>query len=365
MEMQMINETRLLETLLALVRIDSPSGEEAAIAQELAARLRQLGLAVELDPLHNLVARLPGQRGPCLLAAHMDTVMPGHGIKPIVKDGVVYSDGTTILGADDKAGIAVMLEVLQELVEQNLPHPAIEVVITVREESGLVGAKGLDISRLQSKMGISLDCGGPAGTIVVAAPTQDSMFAVVHGKAAHAGAHPELGINAIVVAAEAIHNMRLGRIDEETTANIGIIQGGTARNVVPDRVELTGEARSRQVAKLEAQTATMVEALQSAARQHKATVDVEVTRAYNGYILTESDVIVSKLMEACLAAGVEPSLVPTGGGSDANIFNAHGMQVVNTSIGTYDEHTTEEHVALSDMATCARIVMHCVHNLAC
>jgi tripeptide aminopeptidase len=363
MEMQMINETRLLETFLALVHIDSPSGEEAAIAQELSTRLRQLGLAVELDPLHNLVARLPGQGSPCLLAAHMDTVMPGRGIKPMVKDGVVHSDGTTILGADDKAGIAVMLEVLQNLVEQKLPHPAIEVVITVQEESGLVGAKGLNLSRLQAQIGISLDCGGPAGTIVVSAPTQDSLFAVVHGKAAHAGAHPEQGINAIVVAAEAIHNMRLGRLDEETTANIGIIQGGIARNVVPDRVELTGEARSRQLAKLEAQTASMVEALQSAARQHQATVDIEVTRAYNGYALTESDAIVSKLAEACRAAGVEPSLVPTGGGSDANIFNAHGMHVANISIGTYGEHTTEEHVALSDLATCARIVLHCICNL--
>jgi tripeptide aminopeptidase len=364
MEMYMINETRLLETFLTLVRIDSPSGEEAAVAQELAARLRELGLAVELDPLHNLVATLPGQGNPCLLAAHMDTVMPGHGIKPVVKDGVVYSDGTTILGADDKAGIAVMLEVLQTLVERNLPHPPIEVVITVSEELGLVGAKGLDLSRLQSKMGISLDCGGPAGTIVVSAPTQDSMFAVVHGKAAHAGAHPELGINAIVVAAEAIHNMRLGRLDEETTANIGIIQGGTARNIVPDRVELTGEARSRQLAKLEAQTASMVEALQSAARQHKTIVDIQVTRAYTGYALTENDVIVSKLMAACRAAGVEPHLAPTGGGSDANIFNAHGMQVVNTSMGAAGEHTTGEHIVLSDMATCARIVLQCVRDLA-
>jgi tripeptide aminopeptidase len=363
MEMQMINETRLLETFLALVRIDSPSGEEEAMAQELEARLRQLGLTVELDPLQNLVARLPGQGGPCLLAAHMDTVMPGRGIKPAVRDGVVYSDGTTILGADDKAGVAAILEVLHTLSEQNLAHPAIEVVITVQEESGLLGAKGLDASRLQSKMGISLDCGGPAGAIVIAAPTQDSMFAVVHGKAAHAGAHPEQGINAIVVAAEAIHAMRLGRIDEETTANIGIIHGGTARNIVPDRVELTGEARSLQVAKLEAQTAGMVEALRSAARQHETTVDIEVTRAYDGYALTESDVIVSKLMAACLACGVEPSLVPSGGGSDANIFNAHGLQVVNTSMGAYDEHTTDEHVALADMATCARIVTHYLRSL--
>ena len=359
----MINETRLLDTFLALVRIDSPSGEEAAIAQELEARLHKLGLTVELDAMHNLVARLPGQGTPFLLAAHMDTVMPGRGIKPVVEDGVVRSDGTTILGADDKAGLSVILEVLQSLVEDQPPHPPLEVVVTVQEERGLLGAKALDISRLQAKMGVSLDSGGPAGAIVVSAPSADLISAVMHGKAAHAGANPELGINAIVAAADAIHNMRLGRLDEETTANIGIIQGGTARNIVPDRVTLAGEARSRQLAKLEAQTASMVEALQAAARQHKTTVDVEVKRSYTGYAFTEKTAIVSHLMAACRAAGVEPRLVPTGGGSDANIFNTHGLQVVNTSMGAAGEHTTEECVALSDMATCANIVMHCVRSL--
>jgi len=360
----MINEARLLDTFLSLVRVDSPSGEEAVMAQELAARFRRLGLTVELDSLNNLVARLPGRGNPVLLAAHMDTVMPGRGIQPLVKDGVVYSDGTTILASDDKSGIAVILEVLQTLLEQNLPHPPIEAVITVQEETGLVGAKGLDLSRLQARMGISLDTGGPAGTIVVAAPSADLMSAVVHGKAAHAGAHPELGINAIVVAAEAIHNMRLGRVDVETTANIGVIRGGIARNIVPDRVELTGEARSHQLSKLEAQMGSMVEALQSAARQHQATVDVKVDRSYTGYAFTENDLMVSKLMAACRGAGVDPHLVPTGGGSDANIFNAQGMQVVNTSPGMAGVHTTAEHVALSDMTACARVVMHCVRGLA-
>lgn len=359
----MINEKRMLDTFLTLVRIDSPSGEELAIAQKLQTRLCDLGLAVERDAMNNLLARLPGQGEPILLAAHMDTV-PGRAIKPLVKDGTVYSDGTTILGADDKAGIAVILEVLQSIAEQKLPRPPIEVVITVSEELGLVGAKRLDMSRLQAKMGVSLDSGGPAGTIVVSAPSQDSIFAVVHGKAAHAGAHPELGINAIVVAAEAIHHMQIGRIDEETTANIGIIHGGTARNIVPDRVELTGEARSRQVSKLEAQTASMVEALQSAAHQLKTTVDATVTRAYAGYMFTENDAIVKELMAACQATGVEPSLVPSGGGSDANIFNARGLQVVNTSMGAVGQHTTEEHIALSDMATCARIVMNWARDRA-
>ncbi len=356
----MITETRLLDTFLTLVCIDSPSGEEAAIAQELATRLRHLGLAVEVDAMNSLVAKLPGQGTPFLLAAHMDTVMPGRGIKPAVKDGVVYSDGTTILGADDKSGVAVILEVLQTIVEGALPHPPLEAVITVQEEPGLVGAKGLDKSRLQARMGISLDCGGPPGTIIVSAPTHNFISAVVHGRAAHAGAHPEQGINAILVAAQALVGMPSGRIDAETTANIGLVKGGTARNVVPDRVELLGEARSRQLTKLEAQTARMVEALQAAARHHGATVDIEVTRAYDGYSLTEADPIVNRLMAACRAVEVEPVLIPSGGGSDANIFNARGMQVVNLGTGIYKEHSTEEHIAVADMVTCAEIVLKCI-----
>jgi tripeptide aminopeptidase len=360
----MINETRLLETFLDLVRIDSPSGEEAAIAQELEKRLSDLGLTVELDAMNNVVAKLPGQGAPLMLAAHMDTVMPGLGVKPIVKDGIVYSDGTTILGADDKSGIAVILELLQTIVERELPHPPLEVVITVREETGLEGAKGLDKDRLQAKMGISLDCGHSPGTIVVSAPSHNFVSAVIHGKAAHAGSEPEQGINAIAVAAQALVDMPLGRIDAETTANIGLIKGGTARNVVPDHVELTGEARSRQLAKLEAQTARMVNVLEDAAQRHGATVDVDVTRAYDGYTLTEAAPVVSRLMSACRAVGVEPALVPSGGGSDVNIYNVHGMQVVNLSTGVYQPHSTEEHVAVADMVTCAEIVLKFIGNLS-
>lgn len=358
----MINGKRLLDTFLKLVQIDSPAREEAAIAQELEARLRALGLAVERDDLNSLVARLPGQGAPLLLAAHMDTVMPGRGVKPVVRDGVVYSDGTTILGGDDKSGIAVILEVLQTIQEGKLPHPPLEVVITVQEELGLIGAKGLDTSRLSAQEGISFDCGGPPGSIVVSAPSQNSLKVVVHGKAAHAGANPELGINAIVVAAQALVNMPLGRVDEETTANFGLIEGGTARNIVPDRVELTGEARSRHPAKLQAQTDRMVEAFQAAAKSLGATVDVDVTRAYEGYRMTEADGIVSRLMAACRVAGVQPFLKATGGGSDANVFNAQGKKIANLSTGMTGEHTTDEHIAVADMVACAQIVLNCVQN---
>jgi len=359
----MINRERLLETFLSLVRIDSPSGDEAKIAQELQTRLQELGLQVERDSMSNLVARLPGQGQAVMLAAHMDTVMPGRGIKPVVKDGVVHSDGSTILGADDKAGVAVILEVLQTLREEGLAHPPLEVVITVQEESGLLGAKELDCSALSAKMGVSLDAGGAPGTITVSAPSHDLVTATVYGKAAHAGTQPETGVNALVAAAQAIVEMPLGRIDEETTANIGIIHGGVARNIVPDRVELFGEARSRDQSKLETQTARMVQALESTAQRNRAKVDIQVSRAYEAYVFTEAQEVVRRLMDACIAQGVQPLLAPTGGGSDANIFNAQGKQVVNLSAGMYGEHSTDEHVAIADMVTCARIVLQFLAGL--
>ncbi len=361
---KLVNSQRLLDTFLELVRIDSPSGEEEAIANHLAEKLSRLGLAVEPDAIHNLVARLPGRGQPVMLAAHMDTVMPGRGIRPVVQDGIIRSDGSTILGADDKAGIAIILETLAVLAESGQPHPPLEVVITVQEEVGLNGARSLDRSRLESQLGISLDAGGPPGQIVVSAPTHDLVTAVVLGRAAHAGANPEAGINAIKVAAEAIHNMPLGRIDAETTANIGIIQGGRARNIVPDRVELTGEARSRNVARLDAQTAAMRRALEDAARAFETTVEIDIARSYLGYELGPDEPMVHALSAACRAEGVEPQLVPTGGGSDANIFNADGRQVVNLSMGASGEHTTHEQVAVNDMVMCARIVLRCLRSLA-
>jgi tripeptide aminopeptidase len=360
----MINEQRLLGTFIDLVQIDSPSGEEAAIAQDLERRFSSLGMSVQRDELDNVLARLPGEGAPVLLAAHMDTVMPGRGIKPVIKDGVVCSDGTTVLGADDKAGVTAILEVLNTIVERRLPRPPLEVVITVQEEVGLVGAKALDKTELQAQMGISLDSGGPQGTIVVSAPSQDSVAAIVHGKAAHSGSAPEKGISAILVAAEALCEMPLGRIDPETTANIGIIKGGTARNVIPDRVELLGEARSQRLDKLVEQTARMIAALEGAADRHGATVDVQVERAYDGYTLDENDPLVRRLANACRAAGVEPTFVPSGGGSDANIYNAHGMNVVNLSVGMNNVHTTDEHVAIADIVAATEVVLTFISALS-
>jgi tripeptide aminopeptidase len=358
---KMINQDRLVSTFLELVQIDSPSGQEDEIARHLVAVLKSLDLLVVRDATGNVIGRLAGEGPPILLSAHMDTVEPGRGVKPIIEGGIITSDGTTILGGDDKSGIAVILEVLRVLVEQSLPPtklaPPLEVALTVSEERGLKGAKGLDLTRLRAREGIVLDSGGEIGTIVVSAPSQDKIRAVVHGKAAHAGAEPEKGINAIVVAAEAIAAMPLGRIDEETTANIGRIQGGTATNIIPDRAEMEGEARSHDERKLEAQVQAMTEALEEAARRHGATVDIDVQRSYSTFRLSEEDGIVRRAVAAAKALGLTPALGPSGGGSDANVFNVAGIAAINISTGMDKVHTTEEQIAAADMVKCAEFLL--------
>ncbi|MCE5259008.1 MAG: M20/M25/M40 family metallo-hydrolase [Chloroflexi bacterium] len=354
-----MNEQRLLQTFLELVRISSPSGQEAPVAAYIGARLAKLGIASELDPAGNVIARIDGSGQALIFTAHMDTVVPCDAVNPVVVEDIIASDGTSILGGDDKSGVAAILEAVECLVEDKLSHRPLELVFTVKEEVGLLGAKALDTSRLRARMAVGLDAGGEQGTVVVQAPSQDSLQAVVHGKAAHAGASPEKGINAIRVAAEAIAAMPLGRIDQETTANIGIIHGGSATNIVPDTVAIRGEARSRDNGKLEAQSARMRAAFEQAAAASGASVDLNIQREYSAYCLDESAPIVQLVSRAMRSLGIEPKLMPTGGGSDANILNAEGIAAVQVSTGMQNVHTVQEKIALADIAAAARVLLAC------
>jgi tripeptide aminopeptidase len=365
----LIDQDRLINTFLELVCIDSPSGHEQAIGRDLETRLKALDLAVTQDASGNLIARSSGvgeKKGgpPLLLSAHMDTVGTDTGIRPIIEEGVIRSDGTTILGADDKSGVAIILEVIQALAEDDRAHPSLEVVITVSEETGLVGAKALDLGQLCAKEGIVLDAGGPIGTIVVSAPFQDKLFVTVHGRAAHAGAEPERGINAIRVAAEAIAAMPLGRIDEETTANVGVIHGGVATNIVPDKVELHCEARSRDETKLVAQMQAMRAALEEAAARHKTAVDLRQERSYDGFNLSLETPILKRAVAAIEALDLAPLLVPSGGGSDANILNRAGIATVNLSTGMAEVHTVSENISIEDMVQSAELLLRIVTSLS-
>jgi len=353
-----IDEDRLLNTFLDLVKIDSPFGEEGEVARYAAGRLRGLGFEVHTDSIHNVFGYLPGTGKPILLNAHMDGVDPCRGIKPQVgADGIIRSDGTTILGADDRAGVAIILEAAHVITSEKLTHLPIEVVLTVREERGHDGAKHLDYARIRAKQGLAVDGTGPVNALFIAAPSQNRIEAAIRGKAAHAGAAPEEGINAIRVACEAIARMPLGRLDEETTSNVGTIHGGIASNIVPDRVEITGEVRSHSEDKLQHYTQQIVDELEAAAAQARAQADVKITRSYTAFRLRESDPVVKRVTEAAQSGGLEPSLVATGGGSDANEFNAHGIQTLMISPGVMKEHTTEEYIALANMVKCTDLLV--------
>ncbi|MGQ9839503.1 MAG: M20/M25/M40 family metallo-hydrolase [Anaerolineae bacterium] len=359
----MISESRLLQTFLELVAIDSPSGQEETISKELARRFGQLGAEVEHDEHWNLIARVPATGNHdtwLMLSAHMDTVGKDVGIRPVIRDGVIYSDGTTILGGDDKSGVAAILEVIRSLKEDGTPHPPLEAVISVSEEVSLSGARWLDKSKLRSKQGYVLDAGGPIGTIITNAPSQDTLEVWVHGKTAHAGNEPEKGINAIVVASTAIAAMPLGRIDFETTANIGIIQGGVATNIVPDQVYIKGEARSRDDTKLAVQVTAMVDAFESAAERYGARVEVKIKRAYSSFKLADDHPVVAAAADAARRLGYEPIIKGTGGGSDANIYAEHGIACAILSTGMADVHTPQEHIAIADMVAAARLLQEIV-----
>ncbi len=360
-----INENRLLSSFLELVQIDSPSYQEQAVAENLSRQLTDLGGEVQQDAAGNLIARFAGQgEETVLLSAHMDTVGKDTGIKPVVRDGVVYSDGTTILGADDKSGVAVILEALTLFQEQpQLQHPPLEVVFSVEEEVGLLGAKKLDATQLKASFGFVFDAGGPIGVIDYAAPSQNKLDIVVHGKKSHAGSSPEKGINAIVVAAEAICAMPIGRIDDETTSNIGVISGGEATNIVPDRVTLRGEARSRDQVKLDVQTAAMVQAFEDAAANHGASVDIDVSFSYPAYVVTPEQRPYAVAQRAIESLGFKFAPEMAGGGTDGNIFNAAGIPCVVLSTGQMNAHTREEYVSIQDMVDSTKVIVKLLNQL--
>ncbi len=352
-----MKKDRLVSCFLELVRIDSPSGQEGDVAAYIRARLAELGIATTADSLGNVHGWVDGVGEPIILNAHMDTVPPCMGIKPILKDGVISSDGTTVLGADDKSGVAAILETLRTLKEEGTKHPPLELVFSVQEETGLTGAKNLDFKVLRAKQALVLDSGGGVGNIITAAPGSNIINASVFGRAAHAGVAPEKGINAIYVAAQAIARMKVGRIDEETTANVGTIRGGAARNIVPERVDILAEARSRSEEKLRRQTDEMTELLEEAARSNGARTEINVQRAYTAYHVPDDDPLVQDLMRACRSLGIEPQTRPTGGGSDANVFNLNGIKAVALATGYEDNHATTEHIAVGDLAKATELLI--------
>lgn len=374
-----VNSQRLKHLLLELVQIDSLSRHEGECAARLRRELEPLGAQCRFDgaggkiggEVGNLIAHIPGTRPAApalLLCSHMDTVSPGQGVQPIVEGDIIRSDGRTVLGGDDKSGCAIICEVLHRLHETQVPHGPIDAVFTICEEVGLLGAKHLDLNLVRAREGLVFDSDAP-GLLFIRGPASQTLEFVVHGLEAHAGMAPERGLSAIQIAAQAIAAMRLGRIDDETTANLGLINGGRALNIVPNRVVVRGEARSRDPAKLSAQVQHMVECFRQAVsrasvtlegRRFEARMNHRADTQYQAMNVREDAPIVLKVMEAARRCGrlVEPGAC--GGGCDANILNQRGLMVANLGTGMRDIHTVREWLDVKDMLAAAEVTLELV-----
>jgi tripeptide aminopeptidase len=375
----MIDAARLKEEFIELASIASPSKREGAVARRLEAILKGMGGSVEVDGAGehvggntgNLLARFSGNTPgapPFLLSGHMDTVGPADAIHPVVEGDVVRTDGTSVLGGDDKAGVVAILEAIRTLRERSIPHGDIEVVLTICEEYGLLGAKHFDTGRLRARRGLVLDVDGVC-ELITRAPAANRLTFTVHGLAAHAGICPEQGMSAIQIAGEAIAAMRLGRLDAETTANLGVIQGGLAGNIVPASLTVRGETRSLSPEKLEAQTAHMRRCFDDAAarhtvrvgdREHRARVETQVERQYSRLDVRDDAGIVRLVQSAARASGRTCATRGTGGGSDANVFAERGLEVANLACGMREIHTVNEWVDVRDLVLTAGLVLETV-----
>jgi tripeptide aminopeptidase len=375
----LINKERLTNLLIELIKIDSLSRKEGKVALRLKRELEELGAKVWIDDAGqkvggdtgNVIAYFSGNTPgalPLLLSAHMDTVVPGEGIAPVRDGDILRTDGRTVLGGDDKSGVAIICEVLRAVQERAIPCGDLDVVFTICEEAGLVGAKCLDVSRLRARTGLVLDSDS-VGFLFTKAPAANRIEFRVHGLEAHAGVCPEKGVSAVKIAAEGIARMTLGRIDEETTANIGVIEGGMAVNIVPNLVVLRGEARSHSEEKLERQTQHMRQCLEEAAAGHtlridgrtfQASVEAKIERDYSRMHVSDEAAIVRLVRAAADNLNLELKTLATGGGCDANVLNQKGLEVANLSTGMREIHTVNEWLNLNDLYTSAQIVLELV-----
>jgi tripeptide aminopeptidase len=370
-----VNQDRLVQTFLELARQNTPPRSEKAASDIGRRMLEEIGFDCTYDDagekvggdVGNLIAFKQGTipNAPAIFfSAHFDTVEPTPGLEPIIEGDIIRSDGKTIVGADDKCGLAPIIEAMRLLEEQQIPHGDIQLLLTICEEIGLVGAKHIDPGAIKAQYGYVLDSGPPVGSFIYHAPTQDIFEATIHGRSAHAGAQPEDGISAIAVAARAIARMKLGRVGPETTANVGIIRGGAATNIIPAEVYLKCEARSRSQAKLDQQRDAMLTALREEAEAAGATVDINLWNAYPGYELPMDSPVLEIGQAACERIGMETFLRVTGGGADANFFNAYGIPTTVIGCGMVNIHRHDEYCTISDMVRSTQLVVSIVQVAA-
>jgi len=340
-----------VDLFLELAALPTPSGEEQAAADVVIRYLSGLGLEAEEDSFGNVYAQIEptGEGTPLFFCAHLDTVPPSGELRPVVEDGVIRNAGGTILGADNKAAVVQMLEGVRRVLVENVSHAGIELLFTRQEEIGLFGAAAFDQTRLRAELGFVYDQEGPIGEIILGAPFAQGLEVTFHGRAAHAGMAPEEGRSAIQAAARAIADLRLGRVDEMTTANVGVISGGTAGNIVPDTCSFLAEARSQDEGKLGDLVQEMLDACAFAASETECELQTELRKTYRGYRLAKSDDVVRLAADGLQRCGHEVRYGLSGGAADANVFNERGLRCLNLTHGVHDFHSPAERVAVEDL----------------
>ncbi|NDV27927.1 M20/M25/M40 family metallo-hydrolase [Desulfovibrio sp. JC010] len=362
----MINKERILDLFFNLVRIDSPSLQEKEVAVYLREKMEKRGYVVREDKAGelsggntgNLIVHIPatGEGDPIAFSAHMDCVQPCLGVEPVIEGDLVRSAGDTVLGGDDKAGIAIAIEALNHLEDESIAHPDIYFIFSICEESGMHGAKNMDTDLLPAKDIIVLDSGGAVGTVVTGAPAKAGITMTFTGKSAHAGIAPEEGISAIQIAAEAVSKMNLLRIDESTTANLGRIEGGSVTNIVTDSAILTAEARSLYDDSLDKQLKHMETCCADAVQKIGGEYKFEYEISYPALHVADDSAVLAKVEHACKNIGITPRRGPTGGGSDANILYGKGYNALALGIGMSKVHTTEEFITIESLTSCSELV---------
>lgn len=367
-----VNKERLLRNLLEIIKIDSESLNEKTMVQWVEDYFKKRGVEIYKDNCgkqfggngSNILVHIKGKvKGEAIcFAAHLDTVVPGKNIEPIIEKNIMKSAGDTILAGDDKGGIAAILEAIECIKENKIPHRDIYVLFTVCEEIGMLGAKRFDVSKLETKNVVIVDAAGPAGIIAYAAPAKDDLKIKFIGKKAHAGIEPEKGINAVYIASKAINNMTLGRIDEITTANIGRIEGGGPTNVVTDEVIVTLEVRSHGLEKLDALVNSIKEACHNSAKEFSGRVEIEVNRDYPTLSLNKESFIFRHCIDSYKKEGIEPNAVIIGGGSDANILAGKGFDCAIISCGMDKVHTVDETLNLDDVYKTAEVLKRMIQE---
>jgi tripeptide aminopeptidase len=345
-----MKKSELLELFVNMCRIDSPSGEEKSVSDYIIRHLVRHKIRANRDAYGNVIARVAGEGKPLVISAHLDTVEPGRGVKPIVRNGVVRSDGRTILGADDKAGLAAAIAVAEEAVGRGWRIRPLELVFTRQEETDLGGVYHLNWSRIQAREGLILDGAGDPGRITIASPYIYNVDIRVTGRAAHAGVEPHKGINALAMAADAIHALKLGRIDRQTTANIGTLTAGSASNSIPAEAMMRAETRSHSQKSALAQVDVMKRAFKRAVRRRRgAKLFFKSTLACRGYRYDKNDPLIKKLKAAMTAHGWRVAWEESCGASDANVWAEKRIKALDISVGYRDAHTTREWIKVDDI----------------